>query len=65
MRRVLSLAVRKRLDGLRRWLAENAPYTVADQKHLDADTPERAYWHLGYAAALDDILRSETRKPNT
>ena len=27
-----------------------------DQRHLDVDTPERAYWHHGYQAALTDVL---------
>ena len=38
------------------WLDAEAPYTQVDQKHLDADTPERAYWHLGYQIALRDVL---------
>jgi hypothetical protein len=35
---------------------EEAPYTDVDQRHLDAHTPERAYWHHGYQAALNDIM---------
>ena len=50
-------AMRKRRDDFRKWLADEAPVTFVDQKHLDADTPERAYWHHGYAQALDDVLR--------
>ena len=45
-----------RRDDLRQWLDDEAPYTAIDQKHLDADTPERAYWHHGYQAALNDII---------
>lgn len=37
-------------------MAEEAPYVTADQRHLDANTPERAYWHYGYQAALADVL---------
>lgn len=48
--------LRQRRDGIRQWLDEEAPYTECDQRHLDADTPERAYWHHGYQAALGDIL---------
>ncbi len=47
----------KRADGQRDWLAENAPYATADQRHLDANTPERAYWHYGYMTALRDVVR--------
>ncbi|MEO1281586.1 MAG: hypothetical protein AAFV69_07630 [Pseudomonadota bacterium] len=39
------------------WLHENAPYTGADQHHLDASSPEQAYWHLGYQAALADVIK--------
>lgn len=48
--------IRERLSNTIQWLADEAPYTSADQKHLDPNTPERAYYHLGYASALDDIL---------
>ena len=46
-----------RADGQGEWLKENCPYVVADQKHLDANTPERAYWHFGYRAALLDAIK--------
>jgi hypothetical protein len=45
-----------RRDSIREWLDEAAPYAAFDQRHLDADTPERAYWHHGYQAALSDVL---------
>jgi hypothetical protein len=48
--------LRRRRDGIREWLDSEAPFTEVDQKHLDADTPERAYWHHGYQAALADII---------
>jgi hypothetical protein len=48
--------LRRRRDGIREWLDDEAPYAAADQRHLDADTPERAYWHHGYQAALSDVL---------
>lgn len=52
----------KRLEDTRErincWLNENSPYTKYDQKHLQNETPEQAYWHLGYQVALDDILRA-------
>ena len=52
--------LRQRRDGIRQWLAEEAPYTAGDQRHLDASTPERAYWHHGYQAALTDIIEMLT-----
>jgi hypothetical protein len=57
--------LRRRRDDIREWLDIEAPFTEVDQKHLDADTPERAYWHHGYQAALADIidlLDAERRK---
>lgn len=48
--------LRRRRDDIREWLDLEAPFAEVDQKHLDADTPERAYWHHGYQAALADII---------
>jgi hypothetical protein len=48
--------LRQRRDSIREWLEEEAPYTDVDQRHLDAHTPERAYWHHGYQSALQDIM---------
>jgi hypothetical protein len=48
--------LRRRRDGIRQWLDDEAPYTDADQRHLDQNTCERAYWHHGYQAALDDVI---------
>lgn len=47
----------KRRDDLKSWLRDEAPYIAADQKHLDASTPEQAYWHYGYYIAICDVLR--------
>ena len=51
------LLIEKRRDAIRAWLDEAAPYAAHDQRHLDAHTPEQAYWQYGYQAALNDILR--------
>ena len=45
-----------RAAELANWLADEAPYAQFDQQHLDAGTQARAYWHLGYRAALVDAL---------
>ena len=47
----------RRRDALVRHLQDEAPYTSEDQKHLGANTPEQAYWHLGYCMALSDVLK--------
>lgn len=49
--------IEKRRDAIRAWLDDAAPYTAQDQRHLDAHTPEQAYWQHGYQAALNDLLR--------
>ncbi len=46
----------QRLGGIREWLEDEAPHAAFDQKHLDAASPERAYWHHGYQAALSDVI---------
>lgn len=45
-----------RIRAIEKWLDDTAPYARSDQRHLDAYTPEQAYWHLGYQAALIDSL---------
>jgi len=44
-------------DRLSRLSAENKGNACEQQKHLDTGTPEREYWHHGYASALKDVLR--------
>lgn len=51
----LALLVQRR-DQIREWIAGEAPYTDTEQRHLDSDTPEQAYWHHGYQSALDDMI---------
>lgn len=48
--------IENRERELRKWLNENSPYVFVDQKHLDANTTERAYWHYGNVIALRDVL---------
>ena len=44
-------------------LMEDAKPLIEEQKHLDDGTEARAYWHYGYAMAIDDILRNFELKP--
>ena len=50
-------ALEHRIHGVAVWLDDAAPYAQFDQRHLDTGTPEQAYWHLGYVAALRDALQ--------
>lgn len=52
----LELKFAERAEGQRQWISENAPYISHDQKHLNAGTVERAYWHYGYCIALGDVI---------
>jgi hypothetical protein len=49
-------ALMKRQTAINSWLKDNAPETWTEQRHLDQDTVECAYWHHGYQAALGDII---------
>jgi hypothetical protein len=51
----LMAQIERRRAAMSKWLDENAPYAQADQAHLRANTPERAYWHYGYMIALRDV----------
>lgn len=48
--------IAQQADAIAAWLLENAPYCTADQRHLDENTVERAYWHYGRLGALRDVL---------
>ena len=48
--------LQRRREAIRELLDDEAPYTESDQRHLDPHTPERAYWHHGYQAALGDVI---------
>jgi hypothetical protein len=49
----LEVLLQERLDGIER----SSDLPSRDQRHLDAGSDERAYWHHGYASALKDALR--------
>jgi hypothetical protein len=45
--------IEKQLNGIRDWVADEAPHIVAAKARLDP----RDYWHhCGYQAALRDVL---------
>lgn len=54
---VLAERIDERLAGIVQWIEENAPEIMDEQKHLNAGSAERAYWHYGYAIALRDIRK--------
>lgn len=47
----------QRIATIELWLAEQSSDVAQEQRHLDAGTPERKYWHYGYMVALRDVLR--------
>jgi hypothetical protein len=54
--RNLALLVERR-DNIRDWLQQQGELAETEQRHLDAGSTEQAYWHHGYQAALDDMLK--------
>lgn len=53
------MKIAERAETIREWIADECPMILADQKHLDANSEQRAYWHYGYLAALQDVLKIE------
>ena len=53
---VMICELTERVEGIERDLLRKHAAELAEQKHLDADSSERLYWHAGYASALRDIL---------
>lgn len=51
----LSTSLHERLAALETWLVSDDAAACRNQCHLDADSVPRAYWHLGYHAALLDL----------
>ena len=49
-------AMEKRANDIGVWLKDEAPQCSIEQRHLDAGTAERAYWHHGYMLAVRDTL---------
>ncbi len=60
--RNLRQKLERRAKSTSRWLKENAPNCVREQKHLEKGTAERAYWHYGYLVATQDVLKLLSRK---
>jgi len=51
----ISRIAMERSDRITKSHAEGIAKVAARQAHLDEGTSARAYWHMGYAAALRDI----------
>lgn len=47
--------LKQRAYDLARWLAQTVPDPRKEQRHLDAGSPEWAYWHYGYLVAVRDV----------
>lgn len=50
--------LRGRLAEISRWLVEQPAEQLEEQRHLDAGSVERLYWHRGYYQALNDVERA-------
>lgn len=61
--RTLEEALDQRIFGLAEWLEQHSK-VVAEQRHLDEGSRERAYWHYGYLAALRDFRELLLQRAN-
>jgi hypothetical protein len=61
--------IKDRIEPLQAWLSTECGSAAVCDKHLDAGSPERVYWHVGYHAALKDVAallaEKELRTENT
>ena len=57
--------LRARRDATLEGLKEENEESLLENKYLDAGTPERAYWHHGYAVALTDVIRLLEKSENS
>lgn len=46
-----------RMFGIGTWLDQAGARHLTENRHLDIDSPESAYWHAGYHQALADAIR--------
>lgn len=58
------VATEKRISDISDFLRDTAPYIDGEQKHLDAGTEARAYWHYGYLVALRDMIAARPPVPD-
>ena len=49
--------MRKQAERIAEWLDDEAPYAEVDRRHFRINSPERAYFHLGYLRALLRLLQ--------
>jgi|APIni6443716594_1056825.scaffolds.fasta_scaffold6269207_1 hypothetical protein len=60
------LVLEERLATLELLMGEQASSVIREQRHLDANSPERVYWHYGYLMALRNVLATITgRNPES
>lgn len=53
--------VYERMVEMEKWLQKNHPEVFEEQKHLEAGSVEKAYWHYGYLVALKDVMRKQAQ----
>ena len=49
--------LRQRAGNASRELTDLSHTACAEQKHLDEDSSEQAYWHHGYYSAIIDVFK--------
>jgi hypothetical protein len=57
--------LRLRMAGIGAQLDGRWSKTLDEQRHLDIDTNESAYWHSGYHQALSDVINMMSKQGTT
>jgi len=55
--------IERRCAGTLEFLKSDYPWIFQDQRHLDAGSEERGYWHYGYLSALQDTEKLKESNP--
>ena len=50
--------IKQRVDVLAEWMLTHGSFAM-QERHLNANSTERLYWHYGYLMALQDMLSME------
>lgn len=56
---IVKLLIAQR-DNIREWIEVEAAEALTEHRHLTEQSSERAYWHHGYQAALNDVIEQIT-----
>ena len=56
------IIAKRKFDGIVNWLKENKPDVLMKNPQAVRGSDEEAIWHMGYAAALRDMIEMDIRE---